>query len=203
MWRHRRHREHSDTEETLLAALKAGDAMAWRTLLAAHGPQLLAYAGRMLGDRDAAEEILQDSLMNIYRAIDRFDGRCSIKSWLYRSVHNRAIDEIRRRKKYVDIGEDPEADFFDAAGRWRDDFPGFDGFAAKALDDKRLLQLVREKLDDLPHVHREVLLLKEVDDLATSEICDALEISAGNLRIRLHRARTALRAAVFETAQGV
>ncbi|VAV89557.1 hypothetical protein MNBD_ALPHA02-524 [hydrothermal vent metagenome] len=179
-----------------LAALKAGEAAAWRAVLVRYGPSLLAYATRLLGDRASGEEITQDSLVNIYRTIDRFDGRCSLKSWLYRAVHNRAIDEIRRRKRYVDVGDTGLEDYFNAAGRWRHDCPGWDGLAAKQLDDKRLLGRVREQMDCLPHAYREVLLLKEVEGLDSAEICDALDISPGNLRIRIHRARAALRAAV-------
>ena len=51
----------------------------------------------MLGDKASAEDVVQDALVNVFRTIDRFDGRCSIKSWLYRAVRNRAIDEIRRQ----------------------------------------------------------------------------------------------------------
>jgi len=181
-----------------LTALKAGDSDAWRVVLVRYGPSLLAYATRLLGDRASGEEITQDSLVNIYRTIDRFDGRCSLKSWLYRAVHNRAIDEIRRRKRYVDVGDQGLEDYFNAAGRWRHDCPGWDGLAAKQLDDKRLLGKVREQMDCLPHAHREVLFLKEVEGLDSAEICAALEISPGNLRIRIHRARAALRAAVVE-----
>lgn len=179
-----------------LAALKAGKPAAWCAVFVRYGPSLLAYATRLLGDRASGEEITQDSLVNIYRTIDRFDGRCSLKSWLYRAVHNRAIDEIRRRKRYVDVGDRGLEDYFNAAGRWRDDCPGWDGLAAKQLDDKRLLGRVREQMDRLPHAHREVLLLKEVEGLDSADICDALDISPGNLRIRIHRARAALRAAV-------
>ncbi|HEC00152.1 MAG TPA: RNA polymerase sigma factor [Sphingomonadales bacterium] len=181
-----------------LTALKAGDSDAWRVVLVRYGPSLLAYATRLLGDRASGEEITQDSLVNIYRTIDRFDGRCSLKSWLYRAVHNRAIDEIRRRKRYVDVGDTGLEDYFNGGGRWRHDCLGWDGLAAKQLDDKRLLGRVQEQMGRLPHAHREVLLLKEVEGLDSAEICAALEISPGNLRLRIHRARAALRAAVVE-----
>ncbi len=187
---------HHSPETAQLDALKAGHTSAWKEIMVLHGSGLLSFAIRMLGDRGAAEEIVQDSLVNIYHTIGRFDGRCSIKSWLYRAVHNSAIDEIRRRKRYVDVGIDAEENYFNEAGRWINDCPGWDGLAAKRLDDKRLLTLVREQMDHLPHTHREVLLLKEFEGLDTTEICDALEISPGNLRIRIHRARAALRAAV-------
>ena len=184
-------------ETDQLDALKAGDPSAWQDLLGCHGPALLSYARRMLGDRASAEEIVQDSLVKVYRTIDRFEGRCSLKSWLYRAVHNSAIDEIRRRKRYVNVGEEGEENFFDAAGRWREDCQGWDGLAAKQLDENRLLEEVHGQIDLLPHAHREVLLMKDVEGLGTPEICAALDINPGNFRLRLHRARAALRAAVI------
>lgn len=187
---------HHRSESSLLQALKAGDATAWAKILSDYGPRLFAYATRMLGDKPAAEEVLQDSLMNVYRTINRFEGRCSLKSWLFRAVHNSAVDEIRRLKKYVPLSAEAQDDYFDAAGLWKHDCPGWDGLAAKNIDEKRLLNLVREKMGQLPHSHREVLLMKEVEGLDSAEICNALDISPGNLRIRIHRARTALRTAV-------
>ncbi len=186
----------ANDESTQIASLKEGCSIAWRELLSCYGPSLLAYATRMLGNKTTAEEILQDSLVNVYRSIDRFDGRCSIKSWMYRAVHNRSIDEIRRRKRFVDIGDDPEQDYFNTSGDWQENYRGWDGYAAKKLDDENLLRLVHKEMDNLPHAHREILLLKEVEGLKTDEICAALEITSANLRIRLHRARAALRASV-------
>jgi RNA polymerase sigma-70 factor, ECF subfamily len=190
------HSKISEVDEIRIKALKAGSAQVWRETLAVFGPGLLGYATRMLSDKSMAEEVVQDALVNIYRSIDRFDGRCSIKSWLYRAVRNRAIDEIRRQKRFVDVGEDPEKVFFNSAGDWNDDCYEWDGRAAKDLDNKKLLKLVQKEINKLPHTHREVLLLKEIECLEKKEICDALEISAGNLRIRIHRARSALKAAV-------
>lgn len=189
---------HKITAENKLQieALKEGSSEVWRNILTHYGPRLLAYAIRMLGDKMAAEEIVQDALVNVYRTIDGFDGNCSVKSWLYRAVRNRAIDEIRRQKKFVDVGEEPEKDFFDANGSWQQDCLQWDGRAARDLDNRKLLSLVHNEINNLPHAHREVLLLKEVEGLETNEICAALEISNGNFRIRIHRARTALKAAV-------
>lgn len=196
------YQQSSDPEKDMLIAFKAGSPEAWRDVLSQYGPRLLAYAHRMLGDRGVAEEIVQDSLVNIYQNRNNFEGRCSLKSWLFRAVHNRSIDEIRRRKRYIDVGDDPEENFFNAAGRWRQDFIGFDGLAAKELDDRKLVKTVRVEIDHLPHKYREILLLKEIEGLEPEEICAALEISSSNFRIRLHRARTALRAVVIQTVEG-
>lgn len=184
------------TDNRQIEALKNGSAEVWRETLTEIGPRLLSYATRMLGDKSAAEEVVQDALVNVYKTIDRFDGRCSIKSWLYRAVRNRSIDEIRRQKRFIDIGDDPDHDYFDETGHWQVDCFGWDGAAAKALDNKNMLKLVHREINNLPHSHREVLLLKEVEGLDADEICAALDISAGNLRIRIHRARYALKAAV-------
>jgi len=189
-------------DKARLLALKAGSASVWREILADYGPRLLGYAIRMVGDRGTAEEILQDSLVSVYCTIESFEGRCSIKSWLYRAVHNRAIDEIRRRKRYIDAGSDPERDYFTASGRWYQECPGWDGMAAKRLDDRRLLAVVCDRLDQLPHIHREILLMKEVDGLGPDDICAALDITPGNFRLRLHRARAALRATVASVMAG-
>jgi len=177
--------------------LRAGDGVAWRAVFAEHGPALLGYAARMVGSRSLAEDVVQDSLVSAYEAIGRFDGRASLKTWMFRIVHNKAIDEIRRAKRYVDLPEDdPEASYFDARGKWADGYPTG---AEDLIDSKRMLAEVRAALDRLPHAHREVLLLKEVHGLDSAEICAALEISPGNLRIRVHRARKALRAAVIDS----
>ena len=182
----------------LVERLTAGDTAAWRKLLSTHGPALLAYAARMLGDRSVAEDVVQDALVSVHRSIGTFEGRCSVRSWLFRFVHNRAIDEIRRRRRFADSGtDDPEQGYFNAEGRWDRPCPGADVGIEDRLDARAMLNAVRNAIDELPHAHREVLLLKEVHGLETSEICEALGISAGNLRIRLHRARKALRAKVI------
>lgn len=182
-------------DDDLLSRLKSRDRGAWDAVLRAHGPRLLGYATRMLGDRGRAEDVVQASLMGVITTIDRFEGRSSIKSWLFRAVHNKAIDELRRSARYVDLDDgDPEAGAFGADGRW------LEPVAAWRLDERvdarRLLEIVHQSIDELPHGYREILLLRETHGLDNEELAEALGVSAGNARIRLHRARQALRAAV-------
>ena len=160
---------------------------------------LLGYATRMLKSRSLAEDVVQDALTSAWRKFDMYDGRAPLKSWLCRIVRNRAIDELRRRRRFVDLPEDdPEASYFDAAGNWAGGCPHWTGGAEEKLDAARRLEVVRAAMDRLPHHYREVLLLKEVHGFSSPEICAALDISQGNLRIRLHRARKALRADVID-----
>jgi len=190
-------KQSSEEREELNAALRARDRDAWRKLLDLNGPALQGYATRLLGNRASAEEVVQEALLGVFRNIETFEGRSSIKSWLYRAVHNRAIDELRRRKRYVyGSDEDPDRDYFTSEGKWAEPPSSWEDALGARLDARQLVGIVRKELETLPHSHREVLLLKEVDGMSTSDICDTLDITPGNLRIRLHRARKALRAAV-------
>lgn len=185
-------------ESELLSRLKARDRAAWNQVLSEHGPRLVGFATRMLGDPGRAEDVVQNALLGVMQSIDRFQGRSSIKSWLFRAVHNRAIDELRRGSHYVELPPEDSGDSgapaFGADGRW------LEPVAAWRLDQRvdahRMLAIVRQEIDALPHPHREILLLKETHQLDTAELAQALDITPGNARVRLHRARQALRAAV-------
>ena len=181
-----------------LAALQRGDAEAWRTLMETYGPRLLAYATRMLHDGQAAEEAVQEAIVSVHAGIERFEGRCSIKSWLYRAVHNKAVDELRRRRRFVTANADEDVEWERRFGpkHWQDLPTEWAGSVGARIDAQRVLAVIDDALATLPHQHREVLLMKEVHGLASDEICDALSITAANLRVSLHRARRALRDAV-------
>jgi len=189
-------------DPSLLPALRRGDAAVWRQALEAHMPALIGYATRMTGDRSTGEEAVQEALISVYRSIDRFEGRCSFRSWLFRAVHNRSVDAIKRRGRYVNAGEgDPTEALFDEKGHWRNACPDWTVQMDEQLDARRRLAEVRRQVDRLPHDLRDVVLLKEVQGLETPEVCEALGITATNMRVRLHRARKALRVALTR-AQG-
>jgi RNA polymerase sigma-70 factor, ECF subfamily len=196
------------SDKELVAALKAGDQAAWREVMQTYGPMLHGYATRMLKDRSAAEEVIQEAIVSVYAGLFRFEGRCSLKSWLFRAVHNKAIDELRRNKRYANAAVTEEGSWesrFDSKGSWNEPPAPWKSTADAQIDAKRVLAAVRDALPSLPHTHRQVLLMKEVQGLSSDEICDVLEISPANLRVSLHRARRALRLAVAplveETAQ--
>ena len=183
------------TETALIQLLQARDRKTWETVLGEHGPALVGYATRLLGDKARAEDAVQSALLNVVRTIETFDGRCSIRSWLYRAVHNRSIDILRKESRYVDISEEsPERGSFGNDGRWLEPVAGWkiDG----QIDAKRTLVMVQEELELLPAAHRSIIVLHESQGLDNAEIAEALDISVGNVRVRLHRARQVLRAAV-------
>lgn len=189
--------EGTETEEALRSRLQAGDREAWRSTLAELMPQLVRYAARLVGDHQSGEEVVQEAMVSVYRTFDRFEGRSSIKSWFYKAVHHRAIDELRRRKRY-NLAEEEDVDqrAFGPSGHWADPPQAWEDAMGARLDARQLMEVVSEQLNELAHDYREVLLLREVNGLSTEEICETLEITPANMRVRLHRARKALRAAV-------
>lgn len=192
------------------AAFRDGDKGVWRDVLSQWGPRLLNYARRMLGagQDSQAQDVVQDSLVSALKAAKNFRGDSSIKAWLFRIVHRRAVDVLREQKRFVALPASND----DGAGSGGGDGLQFNGRGRWAeqpervapsdlLDAKRMLAMVRMELDHLPHIHRQVLLLKEVVGLDTDELCEALEITPANVRVTLHRARKALRARVAKASQ--
>lgn len=182
--------------------LLAQEPAAWREVMTDHGPPLVGYARKMLRDAELAEDVVQVSLLSAFRNLEGFDCRAGLKAWLYRIVHNRCIDELRKRRLYLDVDvDDPDAALFGVDGHWISGCPTWGGDLGRRVEARDLLGAVALEIEALPHSYRDVLMLKEVHGLDTDEVCEALGISPGNLRIRLHRARKALRAAVV--ARGV
>ncbi len=177
-----------------LDKLKAGDRQAWTGVLRVHMPGLVAFARRMLRDEAAAEDVVQTALANVVANFASFEGRCSVKSWLYRAVRNRAVDVLRRQKRWVIEDVDPADDWFDARGHWTDGPIAWD--AETAAHTRQVLTAVEEELQNLSEVQREVLLLRDVQGLTPDEVGRILDISSGAVRVRVHRARRALRVRV-------
>src|ERR671929_384113 len=93
-----RRRRAADEDELVLARARAGDAEAFATLVERHDRPLRALAFRLLGDRDAMDDALQEAYVKAFRSLPRFDGRSSVRTWLYRVVYNACVDELRRAR---------------------------------------------------------------------------------------------------------
>ena len=194
----------SGPEAARIAALRRNDPAAWRALLEEYLPRLTAYAQRMVKERGLAEETVQAAIVAVHASFSTFEGRCSLKSWLYRAVHNKAVDELRRARRFVEVDEGAEDGAWEARfgeRHWRNPPSAWEGAGAQ-LDARRVLEAVDRALVDLPHLHREVLLMREVHGLDPDEICEALAISPANMRVCLFRARRALRERVAGDLEG-
>src|SRR4051812_35072850 len=181
-------------DAALVIALRDGDEAAFAELVRRYQPQLLRLAHTTVGSRAVAEEVTQDTWLAVVRGIDRFEGRSSFKTWLYRVLLNRARSAAGRE---VRAGRPPRADddeCFDAAGAWSEPPVPWSDTVDERVTAEHLAARARELLERLPANQREVVLLRDVDGLSAADVGMLLDISDGNQRVLLHRGRRRLRA---------
>lgn len=188
-----------------LEALKAGDETAFQSLIQRHHSSMFRLAMTYVGDRGVAEDVVQEAWLTCLRSLDRFEGRSSLKTWLFGILVN--VARARRRKEsrilpFASFFRRDDSDShrstvdrsrFGSDGMWSDGPLSWDNIPeAKVLGDETL-QHVRSAIDGLPAKQREVILLRDVAGFDAAEVSSLLGISASNERVRLHRARAAVR----------
>jgi RNA polymerase sigma-70 factor, ECF subfamily len=190
-----------DADAELLARLRAGDEAAFMELVGRYGPLMLRIALAHVPSRAVADEVVQEAWLGVLTGLDRFEGRSSLKTWLLRIVANRARTRGERERRSVPLssleGDEPAVDpdrFFDPehmyAGGW--------AVPPRAWPEERLLaaetlSMVREAIGHLPPRQQEVIVLRDVEGWDPEEVSQALELSDGNQRVLLHRARSKVR----------
>jgi RNA polymerase sigma-70 factor (ECF subfamily) len=191
-----------DPDAVLLDALRAGDEDAFASLVGRYHTRLLHFAESIAPTREVAEEAVQDTWLGVVRGIDRFEGRSSVKTWLFRILINRAktagaYEPRNAPLEYEDVLEGR----FGASGAWNQPLePWADMIDSRIAADK-LARQVKECLPQLPAVQRQVLTLRDVEGLASGEVCELLGVSAANQRVLLHRARARVRS-ILEMEMG-
>jgi RNA polymerase sigma-70 factor (ECF subfamily) len=192
-------------QDSELEALKAGDEAAFKALIQRyHGP-MLRLAMAYVRDTGVAEEVVQESWLTCLRSLDRFEGRSSLKTWILGIVMNVARARRREESRILPFAslwrrddsdrERPTVDpsRFGKDGMWQTLPQAWDNVPeAKVLGDETLGR-VRSAIEGLPPKQREVIVLRDVAGLDADEVSGMLGISAANERVRLHRARAAVR----------
>lgn len=202
-------------DEALVAALRRGDEQAFTQLVTAlHGP-MLRVARMYVGNRAAAEDVIQQTWLGVLQGLDRFEGRSSLRTWIFRILVNTAKTRGASESRSIPFSALAEAEAADddpalppesflldeqdpTRGHWvsapRD---------WSALPEDRLLSgearaVIAQAIATLPPAQREVITLRDVNGLSADEVCDALAISQGNQRVLLHRARAKVRGALAD-----
>jgi RNA polymerase sigma-70 factor (ECF subfamily) len=179
----------------LVDRLRAGDEAAFAALVRQyHGP-LLRLAEALVGSRAVAEEAVQDTWLAVVRGVDRFEGRSSLKTWLFHILANRARSAGGREARTGGFHEALEDDDrFDAGGAWVTPPEPWDERIEARLDAATLAGRVRDLLGELPAAQRQVVLLRDVEGLPAPDVASLVGITDGHQRVLLHRGRTRLRA---------
>ena len=205
----------SAEELPLVEALRQGDEAAFTELVDRYQNALLRLATVYVRSRDLAEEVVQDTWLGVMAGIGRFEGRSSLKTWIFRILINRAktmgVREARNIPFSVLAAEGGEADYDEPAvdpdrflpadhpqwpHHWAVPPQSWGETAEKLLLGKEVRGLLEKAISDLPRVQREVISLRDVEGWTAEEVCGLLGLSQVNQRVLLHRARSKVRRAL-------
>ena len=182
----------ASAHEAFLASLRANDPTAIATLVRSESPRLLSVARRILRNEEDAKDAVQEGLIAALGSLDRFEGGSQLSTWLHRIVVNAALMKIRAKRSRPEESIEDLLPGFEADGHIS--VPASEWAPADALVMRdEVCQLVRASIDRLPDSYRTVLLLRDIEELSTEETAKALGITATAVKVRLHRARQALR----------
>ncbi len=177
----------------LLTRLRSGDADAFELLIRTHGPRMLAVANRMLGCESNAADAVQEAFLSAWKSLDRFEGGSTLGTWLHRIVVNSALMKLRIAKRRSELSIESLLPMFHDDGHRQNVQPAWSAPADDLLQRQELRQMIRDKVNLLPDDYRTVIMLRDIEELDTEATAEALGITAGAVKTRLHRARMALR----------
>jgi RNA polymerase sigma-70 factor (ECF subfamily) len=186
-----------------LSALRAGDEGAFRALVERLHGGLLRLAMGYVRDPALAEDVVQETWLTVLRGLDRFEGRSSLKTWIFGIALNIARSRARREGRVLpfaslfrrnpDSGPTVDPSRFGSDGLWKSFPDTWSNVPEDRLLGKETMDHVRVAIDTLPTGQREVLVLHDVAGLDAADVCSLLAISPENQRVRLHRARASVR----------
>lgn len=182
-------RQPADTDEQLLARLRAGDREVFGPLVRKYERELYGYLRRYVGDDDLADDVFQNTFLQVFLKIAQYEPGRPARPWLYAIATNQAIDALRRRNRRADMRADAAAP--DEDGEPRPLFellPAPDAGPPDHADRAEQRQLVRAAVDRLPELLRQVVLLAYFQGLKYQEVADTLGIPVGTVKSRLHAA---------------
>jgi len=199
----------------LIDALRQGQEDVFASLVDRYHAHLVRTATKYVRDPVAAEDVVQDTWIGFLDSLERFEGRCSLKTWLFRILFNKAQKRVTHDRRQVPFSTLVSGETTDAwtavdpayfkgpadpvePGHWLSQPPAWKTDPERIAQDKEALEIVQRALDDLPPAQATVMRLRDVHGLSAKEVCNDLGISETNQRVLLHRARTRVRRALSE-----
>jgi RNA polymerase sigma-70 factor (ECF subfamily) len=154
---------------------------------------MLAAARRILQRDEDAQEAVQEAFLSAFQAIDRFEGAASIGTWLHRIAINAALMKLRRLDRRQERPVEDLLPAHDGDGRFLEPPAAWGEAADEPALRQEARELVREKIAELPEIYRIALTLRDIEGLTNDELAEALGVTVNAAKIRVHRARQALR----------
>ncbi len=182
-------------EQALLDRIRAGDSQSFERLVKEQTGRILGLAWRLVGNREEAEDLVQEAFLRLHRALPDFRGDSLVSTWLYRTTTRLAIDHLRRerlkRKLFFFRADNDAPDPVELASDTRDN-PG------RKYQSKEAMKMLRRGLNKLSPRQRVIFTLRHHEGLALQEIADHLGLETGTVKSHLHRAVTTLRLELAE-----
>ena len=201
--------ETRSAEADLIARLRGGDEAAFSCLVHTYGASLKRLAIAFVPSDAVADEVVQETWLAVLTGIDRFEGRSSVKTWIFRILTNRAKTRAIRERRTINFSEleDPletdqpavdAARFLPAShstwpGHWASPVEHWSASAEDAVVGRETMEVLQRGLESLPPAQRVVVALRDVHGWPASEVCEVLGLSEANQRVLLHRGRSRLR----------
>lgn len=194
-------------EGALVERLVAGDRSAFEYLYRKHTPAMVRMCMGLVRNRATAEEIVQDTWIAVLNGMGAFEGRSSLAGWIFAILVNKARSRAQRDGRAVSFDEEGDegglAAAFDGRGRWKDMPELWETLTPdRIVEGRSVMSHVVAAIESLPPAQRSVLILRGQKEMEPSEVCAILNISEGNMRVLLHRARLAVRKALDRAVTG-
>ena len=180
-------------DDVLLTRLRAKDDRAFEALVRRYMARLLSVARRFLKNEEDARDAVQDAFVSAFRGIDGFQSGSKLSTWLHRIVVNAALMKLRTRRRHPEEGIDELLPRFQPDGHQVEESADWNLSAEDLVAREETRELVRRGIDRLPESYRVVLLMRDIEEMTTEETAKALGITSAAVKVRLHRARQALR----------
>lgn len=202
----------SPQDARLVEGLRAGDEAAFAAVMREYGASMLRVAQMFVSSRAVAEEVVQEAWLGVLKGIGRFEGRSSLKTWLFRIVANTAKTRAVREARSIPfsaLGDDSEGEaavdpdrFLGAGerfpGHWAVPPESWAGAPEGRLLARETMDVIERAIDGLPPAQRAVITMRDVQGFTSEEVCNALDLTETNQRVLLHRARSKVRGALEE-----
>ncbi|MEQ8427729.1 MAG: RNA polymerase sigma factor [Gammaproteobacteria bacterium] len=180
-------------EDELVEGIRKGDTRSCNTLVKTYWTDLNFLARRIIGSPDEADDITQDAFINAIKHIDTFENRGNLRAWLRKIVTNQALMALRKKKALKEDSLDDLMLQFDDSGHHLNHFTERPANLDVLAESSQVRERIRQAIDNLPDNYRLTLILRDIQGYTTREVADMTHTTEKNVKVRLHRARLALR----------
>jgi RNA polymerase sigma-70 factor (ECF subfamily) len=188
-------------ERALARGVREGDPQAFERIVRAYGGRMLAVTRRILHDEEDARDAVQDAFISAFKARAEFHADARVSTWLHRIAVNAALMRLRTKRRKPETSIEEVLPAFNDVGHHAEAFVSWEEPADVAVERRETGEFVREAIAELPDSYRTVLLMRDIEGRDTQETAAAMGITANAVKIRLHRARLALRAIIAPRMQ--